>query len=215
MSRGLRPEERLAAAAEIGDAATVQRLIASGVDVNWLDEDGDSALLIACRNNSRESIPLLLDANADPDITDVKYRTTPLVESCQNSDTKSALLLLQRGANPNMPGGRWPAHKPIEIAAHKCNHVLFDALLAAGATLPSLHFVETLLTSTIKSAAEKAGMYVKLMELLKVDLSISRKAALDSGNKTGRIAAAMLEALLLEKHAYRYSTNRASVDTNM
>lgn len=223
MARGLRLEERLAAAAEIGDAAEVKRLIADGADVNWRDDEGATALILACRNRAIGCIKLLLDANADPNITDVTYCTTPLVESCKNGETPSALLLLECGADPSMPGQIWlpwntmapKEYAPIEFAVQKCNHTIVDALLAAGANLPSQKFVETLLISKIRSAEENASMYVKLVKLLKIDLPLARQAALDSRTSIGCVAASMLEAELLEEHAYRHSTNRASVDTSM
>ena len=53
-------------AAKQDDIATVENLIAAGVDVNATQGDGATALHWAAHRNNLESVRLLLNAGADP-----------------------------------------------------------------------------------------------------------------------------------------------------
>ena len=43
-------------------------LIDKGIDVNSLDEDGETALHVACQNNWKEGVEFLIDKGADSTI---------------------------------------------------------------------------------------------------------------------------------------------------
>lgn len=77
--------------------------------INYQNDAGWTALMMACANSNRysnnEIVKLLLDQDADPNIQD-KYGYTALMLSCENSNTDSnnetVILLLDHKADPNL-----------------------------------------------------------------------------------------------------------------
>lgn len=92
------------------DIARVRQLIASGVDVNALDDDGFAPLHLAVQHNYKDMVRTLLDHDAIVDVKD-SYGNTPLMkalDSCyiamaiDSSDPGAIIkMLLQAGADPN------------------------------------------------------------------------------------------------------------------
>ena len=74
-------DRALIAAAERGDAATVQRLIGEGGNVNAQDENRNSAYLIAGARGRTEVLRLTLAAGADLTSTN-RYGGTALIPAC-------------------------------------------------------------------------------------------------------------------------------------
>ena len=74
-------DRALIAAAERGDAATVQRLIGEGGNVNAQDENRNSAYLIAGARGRTEVLKLTLAAGADLKSTN-RYGGTALIPAC-------------------------------------------------------------------------------------------------------------------------------------
>lgn len=74
-------DRMLIAAAERGDAATVQRLIGEGGNVNAQDENRNSAYLIAGARGRTEVLKLTLAAGADLKSTN-RYGGTALIPAC-------------------------------------------------------------------------------------------------------------------------------------
>jgi ankyrin repeat protein len=86
-------DRALIAAAERGDAATVQRLIGEGGNVNAQDENRNSAYLIAGARGRTEVLRLTLAAGADLKSTN-RYGGTALIPACHygHVDTVRELL---------------------------------------------------------------------------------------------------------------------------
>ena len=79
-------------------------LIERGADVNAKNEDGNTALLLACgygihRDEARtEMVELLIEKGADIEAKDRNGRT-PLMIACQQGYTNVAKLLIEKGAD--------------------------------------------------------------------------------------------------------------------
>jgi ankyrin repeat protein len=78
--------------------AAVQKLLDEGVDVNWKDTLGDTALICASVHGHVEIIKLLLDKGALPDIQN-NFGGTALMNASHNGRVDCARLLLERGAD--------------------------------------------------------------------------------------------------------------------
>ena len=91
------------------DLARVPQLIASGVDVNVLDDNGFAPLHLAVQQNNKDMVRTLLDHGATVDVRD-SHGNTPLMralDSCyiaMATDTPDPgaiiKMLLQAGADP-------------------------------------------------------------------------------------------------------------------
>lgn len=68
-------QEELVSAAELGDAETVRRILALGVDINAPDAGGSTPLIAACRACQPEMVSLLLEKGADVNAQDKFART--------------------------------------------------------------------------------------------------------------------------------------------
>jgi len=86
-------DRELIAAAERGDAATVQKLIARGANVNAKDERQDSAFLVASARGRTEVVKLTLAAGADLKSTN-RYGGTGLIPACHYGHLETVKLLL-------------------------------------------------------------------------------------------------------------------------
>ena len=71
------------------------------VDVDFVDNYGDSALHYSAKNGNVAGIRLLLDHNADMNMTN-KNGTTPLMISCQKKDRIAAVKILLQEYNVNL-----------------------------------------------------------------------------------------------------------------
>lgn len=92
------PGQKLLVAAENGEYAEVQRLLAQGVDVNYTDGTRETALSKASRRGHTGVVQLMLKGSADPKASD-KYGSTPLHEAAQGGHPAIVKLLLDAGAD--------------------------------------------------------------------------------------------------------------------
>ena len=118
------------AAAADGDLAQVQRLMASGADVNARQKDGEAALLLAALNGHRAVVVALLEKGAD---VDVKWNDgwTALMAASRGGHREIVRVLLSKGADVNAEASRgWTA---LKVAALNGHLDIVQALLGKGA----------------------------------------------------------------------------------
>jgi len=78
----------------------VRSLLETGMDMNILDDDGNTPLHIACLYGRPEIARLLLDAGADTEVHN-RWGYTPLDWACLYQETDIVRLLLEHGADVN------------------------------------------------------------------------------------------------------------------
>ena len=84
-----------------GEYETVRRAIEAGMDVDLLDEERRTALLMAAFNGHTRVVKLLLDNGASVEHRDVAGRTALLYASTGAND-ETVRVLLEAGAEPNV-----------------------------------------------------------------------------------------------------------------
>ncbi|MFE2324895.1 ankyrin repeat domain-containing protein [Streptomyces sp. NPDC059385] len=126
----------LGRAAEAGDAALVQRLLAGGAEADARVPGGRRALELAVCAGRAEVVRLLLAAGADPGRDAGPYdEATPMALAAMNGHTAVARALLDAGADPCGPAGRM-CYVPLVLAAThgECgSSATVDLLLDRGA----------------------------------------------------------------------------------
>jgi ankyrin repeat protein len=107
------PGQQLIDACESGDLVAVRKLLDEGVNVNWENEKGDTALICAISINSRvQIIKLLLDRGAQIDFQN-KYGATALIWASYFGEVESVRLLLEKGADMSIKSKKGNTAKDI------------------------------------------------------------------------------------------------------
>ncbi|MEJ8645255.1 ankyrin repeat domain-containing protein [Streptomyces sp. MS1.HAVA.3] len=126
----------LGRAAENGDTALVQRLLAGGAEVDAWVPGGRRALDLAVCAGHAEIVRLLLAAGADPRLDAGPYtEATPMLLAAMNGHTEVVRALLDGGAPPGGPAGRL-RYVPLVLAVatrERQHSELVDLLLDRGA----------------------------------------------------------------------------------
>ena len=125
--RGSRLERALVEAAEEGDIADVQDLLARGADVNAAVDGDGSPLIAAARSGSRALVTLLLDRGADVNLA-VEGDGNPLIMAAAEGHAAIVELLLARGADVNAVV---PSDETALIQASGSGHLAIVRLLVA------------------------------------------------------------------------------------
>ncbi len=97
MLQAIRLATTLKAAADHIQLATLELMLVDGIDVNALDEDGQTMLDWAVQQGSEEAVEFLLDRGADLTVRNASGRT-PLQEAVAQGNKLIAELLRKRGA---------------------------------------------------------------------------------------------------------------------
>jgi ankyrin repeat protein len=93
-------------AAQNGDVARLQELVASGHAINGFDELGLTPLHYAGREGHYEAARFLIQSGADVNAHDeASIGDTPLGDIAGNCSLEMARLLVDAGADPTIPGG--------------------------------------------------------------------------------------------------------------
>jgi ankyrin repeat protein len=113
-----------------GDRRAALAAVRAGADVNALQADGSSPLLVAVNRIDHELVRELLQRGADPDIRN-SFGATALGEALALGDIALTGMLLQAGADPNL--GNDDNQTPLMLAARLGSLPLVEALVKAGA----------------------------------------------------------------------------------
>ena len=112
------------------DGATVDTLLAAGVDVDAAQPDGATALHWAVQLDDAPIVERLILAGATVDATN-EYGVTPLSIACRNRSAPLIERLLEAGADPNL--ARPTGETPLMRAASTGSVRAVGALIAHGA----------------------------------------------------------------------------------
>ena len=93
---------RLLDAIAKGDRSAVQQLLRNRVDVNTVQPDGSTALMLAADRGDVDIARLLIRANADVNAAN-EYGATALFVACARGNADLVTLLLEAKADPNAP----------------------------------------------------------------------------------------------------------------
>lgn len=89
-------------AAQNGNAAMIERLLAGGADANApLTKTADTALMIAARTGKTEAVKVLLDHRAQPNAKEAWGGTTALMWAISERHPDVAKMLIEHGADVN------------------------------------------------------------------------------------------------------------------
>ncbi|GAB1609604.1 ankyrin repeat and EF-hand domain-containing protein 1-like [Argonauta hians] len=103
--------------------------IKNGADVNCVDKDGGTALLVGCESSvENEEICLgLLEHGVNPNIAPTKTNFTPLMAAAKSGSVKVVKSILEKGGNPNAMN--WKRLRAAHFAAER-GHIDVLAMLA-------------------------------------------------------------------------------------
>lgn len=132
----IQASDALIEAAHDGDRATVQRELQAGVDVNYQNNYGWTALMFAAFSGHTPVVQLLLDAGAHVDLRNITGKTA-LMWATWKGHTPVVQLLLEAGANVDFQDKHSSARGETALMkAEKKGHTDITQLLRAhGATL--------------------------------------------------------------------------------
>ena len=99
--RGAEFDDELIAQAQAGDLQGIRQAIASGTDVNTVNRNNASLVLVAATMGYLDMLTFLLSEGADPNLPNSKG-TTPVYVASQLGREDIAATLLEYGADPNI-----------------------------------------------------------------------------------------------------------------
>ncbi|KAF2325294.1 hypothetical protein GH714_026209 [Hevea brasiliensis] len=111
----------------------LQLLISNGAEID-AQADSGTPLQEAASRGLKEAVKILLDNNANPNMT-FRYLFSPLVKSIEAGSFECVKQLLKAGADPNM---RTLGLKPVEVAARNGHHEAVKILFPFTSPIPSV-----------------------------------------------------------------------------
>ena len=113
----------LALATKANFVDIVQLLVNAGVDINYQDEQGETALHMAARCGHAECAQILLEGNghqkADTELGENTYAWTPLFIACVDGNLEVAKLLVAAGADlERFDSSGWTAKEHAALRGH-------------------------------------------------------------------------------------------------
>jgi ankyrin repeat protein len=123
----------LHAAAQRGDVATIERLVASNALLDGRDDAGRTALHVATFARQRDAVRALLRAGADPGALDLDRYDAVTIAAVADDDA-TVQTLLENGASAKLVTSRYDGTALI-AAAHLGHDAIVRRLIAAGAPL--------------------------------------------------------------------------------
>lgn len=113
----------LALATKANFVDIVQLLVDAGVDINYQDEQGETALHVAARFGHVECAKILLEGSADQkantELAEVTYSWTPLFIACVDGSLEIAELLIESGADlERFDSSGWTVKEHAALRGH-------------------------------------------------------------------------------------------------
>ncbi len=205
------------AAAAHGNTSLLDKLLDREHDVNWQNEQGQTALAAAASQGQESTLKLLLEAGANTQWQD-QYGRTPLMQAAANGQVGTLALLNRAGGNVNQQNQQ--GHTALILAAAN-GHANTVAWLLLGSDAAVHH---TLLNNGRNALhlASAAGHDDVVAQLLLTDLDIGAKdadgqTALQLAKAVGkRKAAELLHAagMANETNAVSATTAQQSLQVN-
>ena len=131
-------------------------MLKNGADVNECDEEGRSALHVACNRGSSTVAVLLLKAGIDPDTKTIDGRT-PIYEAIESQRLHLVQLLLKHGIDIEYAGpkGIPPLHAVVSKGV--TNLPILKALIGSGA---DIHVRDSLSQTALHTVSIKGSVEV-------------------------------------------------------
>jgi pectate lyase len=117
-------------AVHLGDLEKVKEFLEQGIDINAKDENGQTSLYIAVRNDNKEIVKLLIDKGADANVKDAQGGS-PLYIAVSAENNSMAELLIKSGADVN--GNDAQGRGILYTAVVSNNKDMVELLLKSGA----------------------------------------------------------------------------------
>jgi ankyrin repeat protein len=133
-------------AAKEGNVSAIELLLDKGVDVNTIDRDGNTALILAARYNQRACIQKLLEKGSNVD-TKNTIGWTALMIASQNGYKTVAELLIKNDADVNAKAN--DGNTAFTFASYKDYNEIVDILKKSGAVLVKYQDMK-ILTASLK-----------------------------------------------------------------
>ena len=128
-----RPKTPLETAISWGDDRSVDLLLETGADPNFLHgKHGRLPVILAMRYNNFDIFKMLLEAKTGIDIRD-KYGDTPLMWAAEHAKPKFVELLLEYGADPNALNSESGQITLMNAIKNTNSKTVVEILLKAGA----------------------------------------------------------------------------------
>ncbi|KAA8652505.1 hypothetical protein EYZ11_007679 [Aspergillus tanneri] len=113
----------LALATKANFVDIVRLLVDAGVDINYQDEQGETALHVAARFNHHQCTKILLEGNdeqkADTELAEQTYSWTPLFIACVDGALSVVELLIEAGADlEKLDSSGWTAKEHAALRGH-------------------------------------------------------------------------------------------------
>jgi ankyrin repeat protein len=124
---------RLIAEAMNGNLLEVRKVVANGIDVNFANRLGVTALMVACQWDRLEVAEFLLANGADLEIRERNHDRNALIYSCLSGDSRIVKLLLDHGVFVNSTDAAGTS--ALMTAATMGNVELVKLLLQRGANV--------------------------------------------------------------------------------
>ena len=125
-------EASLRSAARAGDLASVERLLAPGVDINAADAtEGFNALLYAAEQGHNFVVRALLAAGCAKDVQDTQFGYTALHLAAEHGHSDVAGQLLRAGCQKDVQA-RWAGSTALHLAAEHGHKDVARLLVQAG-----------------------------------------------------------------------------------
>ncbi|WP_412032697.1 DNA topoisomerase IV subunit A [Malacoplasma muris] len=115
------------------------QLIHYGSDVNEIDEDGQTPLMIAANSGNVKIVSKLIEHNANLDIQDTTYEYTALMYAVQNNEYEVVKLLIDAGADLDLRTQDYVSALTIAMEQNE-NEDMGKLLVENGASDPNEYF---------------------------------------------------------------------------